>query len=89
MPRFRACLLLFLVLAAGFARAGMNEDTKYTEKGQADFDTFLQILNPYGTWVEGRRSSGPTHRVDHQPLLHQRTLGLYRIRLAVEGHAAP
>ena len=66
MPRFRACLLLFLVLAAGLARAGMNEDTKYTEKGQADFDTFLQLLNPYGTWskIDGLWAYTP---LDHQP----------------------
>ncbi len=53
MPRLRTCLaalLLALGAGAGYARAGMDEDTKYTEKGQTDFDTFLRLLNPYGTW---------------------------------------
>jgi hypothetical protein len=49
---------------AGFARAGMNADTKYTERGQADFDTFLQILNPYGMWskIDGKWAYTP---IDH------------------------
>jgi len=65
MPRFSACLVLLLVLL-GVARAGMNEDSKYTEKGQADFDTFLQLLNPYGTWskVDDLWAYTPS---DHQP----------------------
>ncbi|HEX4139978.1 MAG TPA: DUF6600 domain-containing protein [Candidatus Methylacidiphilales bacterium] len=69
MPRFRPCLIILaaiLGVAAGLARAGMNEDTKYTEKGQADFDTFLQLLNPYGTWskIDGLWAYTP---LDHLP----------------------
>lgn len=64
----RFCLVLLAVLAATgcLARAGMNEDTKYTEKGQADFDTFLQLLNPYGTWskIGGQWAYTP---LDHLP----------------------
>jgi hypothetical protein len=44
----------------------MNEDTRYTERGQTDFDTFLQLLNPYGTWskIDGLWAFTPS---DHQP----------------------
>ena len=47
-------------------RASMNEDSKYNEKGQTDFDTFLHLLNPYGTWskIDGLWAYTPT---DHQP----------------------
>ncbi len=64
MSRFRACLLILLAIF-GVAHAGMNEDTKYTEKGQADFDTFLHLLNPYGTWskIDGLWAYTP---LDHQ-----------------------
>jgi hypothetical protein len=69
MSRFRVCLVVLVALlgvAATLARAGMNEDTKYSEKGQADFDTFLQLLNPYGTWskIDGLWAYTP---LDHQP----------------------
>ncbi len=42
-------LLLFalLLLGAGAASAGL---TQFTDRGKTDFDTALQILNPYGTW---------------------------------------
>jgi hypothetical protein len=67
MRHFRSCLaaLMLLWAAAGLACAAVNEDTKYTEKGQADFDTFLQVLNPYGTWskIDGLWAYTPT---DHQ-----------------------
>ena len=64
MRFFRICLAAFLATwaVAGFARAGMNADTKYTERGKTDFDTFLQILNPYGTWskINGLWAYTPT-----------------------------
>jgi len=68
MSRFRVCLVLLVAIlgvGASLARAGMNEDTKYTEKGQADFDTFLHLLNPYGTWskIDGLWAYTP---LDHQ-----------------------
>jgi type VI protein secretion system component VasK len=48
MFRFSACLVLLLLLL-GVAHAGMNADSKYTEKGQADFDTLHQrALDLYG-----------------------------------------
>jgi len=65
MRFFRPCLA---ALVATFAlahpvHAGMNADTKYTERGHADFDTFLQLLNPYGTWskIDGRWAYTPTN----------------------------
>jgi hypothetical protein len=46
--------LLFLGLAlfslGALARGGMTADYRYTQRGQTDFDTVLQLLNPYGTW---------------------------------------
>jgi len=42
------CLVLFG--SGTIARAGMTAETPFTERGQADFDTALQLLNPYGTW---------------------------------------
>jgi hypothetical protein len=40
----------------------MNADTPYTERGKADFDTALQLLNPYGTWakVDGKWAFTPS-----------------------------
>jgi hypothetical protein len=65
MRRFCAFLLLFAGLGLAVGRGAINEDTQYTEKGQTDFDTFLQLLNPYGTWskVDGLWAYTPT---DHQ-----------------------
>jgi hypothetical protein len=41
-------LFCLLVLTGGtLLRGGM---TPYTDRGKTDFDTALQILNPYGTW---------------------------------------
>ena len=49
-------LFLFIVTLLGFTaiagRAGMTADTAYTDRGQTDFDTVLQLLNPYGTWTK-------------------------------------
>ena len=69
MPRSRFRLVILLAvlgLALGLARGAMDEDTKYTERGQADFDTFLQLLNPYGTWskIDGLWAYTP---LDHLP----------------------
>jgi hypothetical protein len=64
LSRILFIVALLAALAPAIARAGMNEDTKYTEKGQADFDTFLQLLNPYGTWskIDGQWAYTP---LDH------------------------
>ncbi|MCE0497134.1 MAG: hypothetical protein LV481_04220 [Methylacidiphilales bacterium] len=62
--RCGALVIFCLVLAgAGIkARAGM---TAFTEPGKTDFDTALQILNPYGTWskIDGLWAYTP---FDHQ-----------------------
>ena len=47
--------LLLIALAVAFplgpvARAGMTADTPYTTRGTTDFDTALQLINPYGLW---------------------------------------
>jgi hypothetical protein len=41
----------FLVLLSGVmpAKAGIAE---YTDRGKIDFDTAMELLNPYGTWVQ-------------------------------------
>ena len=56
--------LIFVALALGAtatAHAGMNADTPYTQRGKTDFDTTLQLLNPYGTWakVDGKWAFTP------------------------------
>ena len=58
-----ACLAL-LGLGTS-ARAAMNADTPYTQRGQTDFDTALKLLNPYGTWskIGGKWAYTPS---DHQ-----------------------
>ena len=43
-----ACLVLLGI--GTMARAGMNLETAFTERGKTDFDTVLQLLNPYGKW---------------------------------------
>jgi len=48
---FRIALFCYALLGPGMiARGGMNSDTPYTNRGQTDFDTALQLLNPYGLW---------------------------------------
>jgi len=68
MRRLCPCfaLLAILALAGNVVHAALNEDTRYTEKGQTDFDTFLQLLNPYGTWskIDGQWAYTP---LDHLP----------------------
>jgi hypothetical protein len=58
-----AFLLLILLLGCGIrAHAGI---ASYTDRGKIDFDTAMQLLNPYGTWaqVDGRWAYTP---LDHQ-----------------------
>jgi hypothetical protein len=43
----RACL--FLLLGVATAHAGIAQ---YTDRGKTDFDTAIQLLNPYGTWSQ-------------------------------------
>ncbi len=47
------CFAVLLFALPGLtvsARGGMTSDSPYTERGKTDFDTALQLLNPYGTW---------------------------------------
>ncbi|MEI9998142.1 MAG: DUF6600 domain-containing protein [Verrucomicrobiota bacterium] len=30
--------------------AGLTQDSAFTDRGQTDFDTFMKLLAPYGTW---------------------------------------
>jgi hypothetical protein len=47
----RSALFCLALLGLGtISRAGMTADTPYTDRGKTDFDTVLQLLNPYGTW---------------------------------------
>jgi len=43
----------------------MTVDTTYTDRGKADFDTVLQLVNPYGTWskIDGKWAYTP---LDHE-----------------------
>jgi hypothetical protein len=53
MPPFLLRLILICLALMGpgtISRGGMTADTPYTIRGQIDFDTVLQLLNPYGTW---------------------------------------
>ena len=53
---------LVLLGMASLARGGMTSDTVYTERGKTDFDTVLQLLNPYGTWskIDGKWAYTPS-----------------------------
>jgi len=42
--------IFFFLGAETVSFGGMTVDTTYTDRGKADFDTVLQLLNPYGTW---------------------------------------
>jgi len=42
-------VLLFLLLESIAAHAGI---ARYSDRGKTDFDTVLQVLNPYGTWSQ-------------------------------------
>jgi len=59
----RSALFYFaLLLGMGIlAHAGTNSDTAYTDPGKADFDTVLQLLNPYGSWskIDGKWAYTP------------------------------
>jgi len=60
-----AIFCLALVGWSTISRGGMTVDTPYTSRGQADFDTALQLLNPYGAWskIGGKWAFTPR---DHQ-----------------------
>ncbi len=79
-------LALSLLVAAPSARAGLTADTTYVDRGKTDFDTFLQLLNPYGTWSKidglGLHTARPPRAV------HPRALALYRVWLVLAGRAA-
>jgi len=47
---FRHILLCLGLLSMGMLSHGGVSN--YTDRGKADFDAALQILNPYGTWSE-------------------------------------
>jgi len=50
---FRLALLCLALLGLGpISHAGMTTETPFTNRGQADFDTALQLLNPYGAWAK-------------------------------------
>ena len=42
-------LVLFLLSGGMGARGGISN---YTDRGKIDFDTAMELLNPYGTWVK-------------------------------------
>jgi hypothetical protein len=61
-------LVVFLLMLSGLGaalHAGISADTPYTNRGKTDFDTILQLLNPYGTWskIDGKWAFTPR---DHQ-----------------------
>lgn len=59
---------LFCLALSGLvtiSRGGMTSATPYTDRGKADFDTVLQILNPYGGWSKIGEKWAFTPR-DHQ-----------------------
>jgi hypothetical protein len=56
---FRSALFCLALLGLGMiARGGM---TSYADRGKTDFDTVLQLLNPYGSWskIEGKWAFTP------------------------------
>jgi len=64
-PFHLALVCIGLIAMGALSRAGMTADTPYTTRGQADFDTALQLLNPYGAWskIDGKWAFTPR---DHQ-----------------------
>jgi len=59
---FRFGLLCLALLGWGaISRGGITADQPYTERGNADFDTALQLLNPYGSWskIDGKWAFTP------------------------------
>ncbi len=64
------CALFCLVLVGmgSHAHGGMTAETPYTSRGKADFDTALQLLNPWGTWskIDGKWAYTPrNHEVPY------------------------
>ncbi len=61
MLPLRALLILLLATLPGFAFAAI---TPYTERGKADFDVLIDVLNPLGTWSDvALKGSKPTFRL--------------------------
>lgn len=62
----RCALFCFVLVGVGsLARGGMTAETPYTDRGKADFDTALQLLNPWGNWskIDGKWAFTPS---DHE-----------------------
>jgi len=62
---FRSVLFCLALLGTEIiSQGGMTTDTPYTDRGKADFDTVLQLLNPYGAWskIDGKWAFTP---LDH------------------------
>jgi hypothetical protein len=47
-----ALFCLALITLGSLARGGMTAETRYTDRGKADFDTAMQLLNPWGVWLK-------------------------------------
>jgi hypothetical protein len=59
MSPFRSALFCLALLGLGMtSRGGM---TSFTDRGTTDFDTVLQLLNPYGAWskIDGKWAFTP------------------------------
>ena len=59
---FRSALVCLALLGLGtISHGGMTADTAYTNRGKTDFDTALQLLNPYGSWskIKGKWAFTP------------------------------
>src|ERR1019366_8618740 len=57
---FRSALFCLALLGLGMiSHGGM---TSYTDRGKTDFDTVLQLLNPYGSWskIDGKWAFTPS-----------------------------
>jgi len=59
---FRLALFCLALLGTQMiSHGGMTVDTPYTDRGETDFDTALQLLNPYGAWskIDGKWAYTP------------------------------
>jgi hypothetical protein len=58
------CLVVCLIFSGMTVtgRAGLTSESAYSERGKTDFDTILQLLNPYGKWskIAGKWAFTPT-----------------------------
>jgi len=62
-PAFRFALFCLALLGMAMtSQGGTSSDTPYTDRGKADFDTVLQLLNPYGAWskIDGKWAFTPS-----------------------------